>query len=158
VVGASHGELGSSLYLRELLGREDGAPPPVDLEFERRNGDFVRGLIRSGAVSAVHDLSDGGLAITAAEMALASNVGIELSPISQTHAHAFLFGEDQGRYLIATSDPDPIITAGRAAGLNIALAGIADGDDFACHTLFRISLDRLRAAHEGWMPAYMAGA
>src|SRR5580698_7216655 len=129
VVGASHGELGASLYLRELLGREDGAPPPVDLAFERRNGDFVRGLIRRGSVSAVHDLSDGGLAIAAAEMALASGVGLELSPTSLTHAHAFLFGEDQGRYLIATSDPDPIITAGRQAGLNIALAGQAGGSE-----------------------------
>jgi phosphoribosylformylglycinamidine synthase len=158
VVGASHGALGASLYLRELFGREDGAPPPVDLEFERRNGDFVRELIVSGQVSAVHDLSDGGLAIAAAEMALASGVGIELSPTSLTHAHGFLFGEDQGRYLIATLDPDPIVAAGRAAGLNIALAGQAGGTDFACHDLFRLPLDRLRAANEGWMPAYMAGA
>ena len=157
VVGASHGELGSSLYLRELLGREDGAPPPVDLEFERRNGDFVRELIRSRRVSAVHDLSDGGLAIAAAEMALASDVGIELSPTSPAHAHAFLFGEDQGRYLIATAEAEPIITAGREAGLNIALAGQAGGRDFACHDLFRIPLDRLRAAHEAWLPAYAEG-
>jgi phosphoribosylformylglycinamidine synthase len=157
VVGASHGELGSSLYLRELLGREDGAPPPVDLEFERRNGDFVRALIRSGRVSAVHDLSDGGLVVAAAEMAMASGVGLELTPTSLTHAHAFLFGEDQGRYLIATADPDPIVAACREAGLNIALAGQAGGSDFACHDLFRIALERLRGAHEGWMPAYMAG-
>jgi phosphoribosylformylglycinamidine synthase len=157
VVGVSHGELGSSLYLRELFGREDGAPPPVDLEFERRNGDFVRELIVSGQVSAVHDLSDGGLAIGAAEMALASNVGLELTPTSLAHAHGFLFGEDQGRYLIATAEPDPIVAAGRAAGLNIALAGQAGGADFACHDLFRIPLQQLREAHEGWMPAYMAG-
>jgi phosphoribosylformylglycinamidine (FGAM) synthase-like enzyme len=109
-------------------------------------------------VSAVHDLSDGGLAIAAAEMALASNVGVELSPTSQTHAHAFLFGEDQGRYLIATAEPDPIVAAGREAGLNIALAGQAGGQDFACHELFRISLERLREAHEAWMPAYMGVA
>ena len=157
VVGASHGELGSSLYLRELFHREDGAPPPVDLEFERRNGDFVRGLIRAGEVSAVHDLSDGGLAIAAAEMALASGVGVELSPTSQTHAHAFLFGEDQGRYLIATADPNPIVAAAHAAGLNVALAGQAGGTDFACHALFTIPLERLRAANEGWLPGFMGG-
>jgi phosphoribosylformylglycinamidine synthase len=158
VIGASHGELGASLYLRELLGREDGAPPPVDLHFERRNGDFVRELIRSQKVSAVHDLSDGGLAIAAAEMALASNVGLELSPTSLAHAHAFLFGEDQGRYLIAALEPDPIIAEAREAGLNVALAGQAGGADFACHDLFRIPLERLRAAHEGWLPAYVASA
>jgi phosphoribosylformylglycinamidine synthase len=158
VIGSSHGELGSSLYLREVLGREDGAPPPVDLEFERRNGDFVRGLIRSGQVSAVHDLSDGGLAVAAAEMALASEVGLELSPTSLAHAHGFLFGEDQGRYLIATADPEAIIVAAHAAGINVALAGQAGGRDFACHDLFRVPMDELRAAHEGWLPGYMQGA
>jgi phosphoribosylformylglycinamidine synthase II len=157
IVGSSRGELGASLYLREILGREEGAPPPVDLEFERRNGDFVRRLIRQGMLSAVHDLSDGGLIVAAAEMSLASNIGLELSPTSELHAHAFLFGEDQGRYLIAAADPEPVIVAGREAGLNIALAGQAGGRDFACHSLFRIPLERLRAAHEGWMPDYLEG-
>ena len=79
LIGETRGELGASLFLRELLGREDGSPPPVDLAAERRNGDLVRLLITSGWVSAVHDLSDGGLlAATAAEMALASGVGVML--------------------------------------------------------------------------------
>src|SRR6202012_751336 len=76
LVGETRGELGASLYLRELFGREDGAPPPVDLALEKKNGDFVRGLIRSGQVKVVHDLSDGGLICAAAEMALASGVGV----------------------------------------------------------------------------------
>ena len=67
--------LGQSLYLREILGREDGPPPPVDLAHEKRVGDFVRGLIRDGLVTAVHDLSDGGLAVALAEMAMASGIG-----------------------------------------------------------------------------------
>jgi phosphoribosylformylglycinamidine synthase len=91
-------------------------------------------------------------------MALASGVGAALSPTSQTHAHAFLFGEDQGRYLIAASDPNPIVEAAHAAGLNVALAGQAGGADFACHDLFRIPLERLRAANEAWLPAFMGGA
>ena len=157
VVGSTHGELGASLYLRELFGRADGAPPPVDLAAERLAGDFVRGLIRQGRVSAVHDLADGGLAIAAAEMALASGLGMELSPTSLAHAHGFLFGEDQGRYLVATADPAAVLETGRAAGVNIAQAGRAGGRAFACHDLFRIPLERLRAAHEGWLPRLMAG-
>ena len=47
LIGETHGELGASIYLREVLGREDGAPPPVDLALERRTGDFVRGLIEA---------------------------------------------------------------------------------------------------------------
>jgi phosphoribosylformylglycinamidine synthase len=156
LIGASHGALGSSLYLRELFGREEGAPPPVDLAVERRNGDFVRGLIASGAVSTVHDLSDGGLALAAAEMALASGVGVNLAATSAAHAHPFLFGEDQARYLLALADPAPILAAAAAAGVPAAVVGQAGGQAFSSGGLFSIPLAELRAANEGWMPAFMA--
>ena len=156
LIGETHGELGSSLYLRELLGREDGAPPPVDLAAERRNGDFVRSLIRSGQARVVHDLSDGGLVCAAAEMALASGVGVTLRASSSAHAHPYLFGEDQGRYLLGVSDAGPILEAARAAGAPASLAGAAGGEALASEGLFSIDLVELRAAHEGWLPRYMA--
>jgi phosphoribosylformylglycinamidine synthase len=158
LLGVSHGELGASLYLREILGREDGAPPPVDLAAERRNGDLVRRLIRSGLVDAVHDLSDGGLVAAAAEMALASNVGVELTPTSAAHAHGLMFGEDQGRYLVATSRAQEVIEAAHSAGVNVAAAGKVGGDAFGSHGLFQIPLGQLRAANEAWLPAYVAGS
>ncbi|MCA6277061.1 MAG: phosphoribosylformylglycinamidine synthase subunit PurL, partial [Phenylobacterium sp.] len=105
LVGETRGELGASMYLREILGREDGAPPPVDLAAERRNGDFVRRLIRDGLVGVVHDLSDGGLIAAAAEMAMASGTGITLKADGALPVQAWLFGEDQGRYLIGCTDP-----------------------------------------------------
>ena len=71
LIGATKGALGQSLWLREIAGREDGAPPPVDLAAERANGDFVRALILSGGVRACHDVSDGGILVALAEMALA---------------------------------------------------------------------------------------
>jgi phosphoribosylformylglycinamidine synthase len=157
LIGPSHGELGSSLYLRELLGREDGAPPPVDLELERRNGDFVRDLIRSGRTHAVHDLSDGGLACAAAEMALASGVGITLRADSLQHAHPYLFGEDQARYLIAVEDAEWVTAAAKAAGVQASLAGHAGGDALVSPGLFDIRLSALRGANEGWLPAFMEG-
>jgi phosphoribosylformylglycinamidine synthase subunit PurL len=156
LVGDSHGELGASLYLRELLGREDGAPPPVDLAAERANGDFVRGLIKSRQVTAVHDLSDGGLAIAAAEMALASNIGVTLNASSNSHAHPYLFGEDQARYLVATRNADAVLAAARAAGVHAIVAGAAGGETFASKELFAIPLQRLREANERWLPDYMS--
>ncbi|MEO8812716.1 MAG: phosphoribosylformylglycinamidine synthase subunit PurL [Caulobacteraceae bacterium] len=158
VAGVSHGELGQSLYLRECLGREEGAPPPVDLAAERRIGDFVRDLIVKGGVRTVHDLSDGGLIVAAAEMALASDVGITLDATGGAHAHPFLFGEDQGRYLIATAAPEAAIAAALAAGVNLVPVGTAGGAAFASTGLFAIPLSLLRTANEGWMPAYMAGS
>jgi phosphoribosylformylglycinamidine synthase len=156
LLGVSHGELGASLYLREVLGREDGAPPPVDLAAERKAGDLVRDLIRDRKVAAVHDLSDGGLVVAAAEMALASDIGVTLDATSAAHAHPFLFGEDQGRYLIATRAPEAVIAQALSAGVNAALVGTVGGEVFGSTGLFAIPLADLRAAHEGWMPAFMA--
>jgi phosphoribosylformylglycinamidine synthase len=155
LIGESHGELGASIYLREILGREDGAPPPVDLAAEKKNGDFVRGLIRAGRVKVCHDLSDGGLIGAAADMALASNVGVDLVATSHLHAQAFLFGEDQARYLIATTEPDAILAEAQAAGVHAIVCGRAGGEAFASRDLFHVALADLRAAHEGWMPKLM---
>ena len=155
LLGVNHGELGASLYLRECLGREDGAPPPVDLRLERLTGNFVRAQIRAGEIKIVHDLSDGGLIGAAADMALASDQGIVLLPTSAAHAHAFLFGEDQARYLIAVKTPAPLLAAAKAAGVHASVVGHAQGDAFASTGLFSIPLRQLRAAHEAWLPAYM---
>jgi phosphoribosylformylglycinamidine synthase subunit PurL len=155
LIGETVGELGASMYLREVLGREDGAPPPVDLAAERRHGDFVRDLIQSGQVTAVHDLSDGGLIAALAEMALASKVGAQLLAEADGPDHAWLFGEDQARYLIATTGASALLAAAEASGVPARVIGEAGGGDLARPGLFSLSLEALRGAHEGWMPGFM---
>jgi len=150
LVGETVGELGASMYLREVAGREDGAPPPVDLAVERRNGDFVRSLILSGQVTVVHDLSDGGLIATAAEMALAASVGVALT----ASGVGDLFGEDQARYLLAVGDAGPVLAAAKATGVAAAVIGRAGGEAL-CGPGFDLPLAQLRMAHEGWLPGYM---
>ena len=158
LIGATRGWLGASAYLRDILSREEGAPPPVDLGAERRNGDLVLTLIASRWVTACHDLSDGGLAIAAAEMALAGNTGcaLDAAPAGLTN-EAWLFGEDQARYLIATRQPDLVLAAAAARGVPAAIVGRTTAD--AALTLpggNPISLAELRRAHEAWLPEYMA--
>ncbi|MEM6761847.1 MAG: phosphoribosylformylglycinamidine synthase subunit PurL, partial [Pseudomonadota bacterium] len=81
-----HGEhLGASLYLSVIHGAQAGPPPPVDLAREKTNGDFVRAAIRAGLVSACHDISSGGLALAAVDMALASGVGARLDIPARPH-------------------------------------------------------------------------
>ncbi len=157
LVGETRGELGASLYLREVLGRRDGAPPPVDLAAERRNGDFVRAAIARGLARTVHDLSDGGLAVAAAEMALASDVGLRLAR-PPSPAHAFLFGEDQARYLVAVADAEAVLALARSAGVSAARVGDVGGAALVVEGLVDLPLDRLRAAHEAWLPSFMQGA
>ncbi len=164
LIGDTRGHLGASVYLRDVLGRREGAPPPVDLAAERRNGDFVRGLIVRGQVSACHDLSDGGLAVALAEMALAGEQGGTIeAPKGGNGAtippiHAWLFGEDQGRYLVTARDAGPILAAARDAGVPAASIGVTGGDALTLPGGRPIFLGEIEAAHEGWLPGYMGEA
>ncbi|MEM8937627.1 MAG: phosphoribosylformylglycinamidine synthase subunit PurL, partial [Pseudomonadota bacterium] len=102
-IGVTRGWLGQSLYLRELFEIKEGAPPPVDFDAERDTGALIRKLIDEGLVTACHDIADGGLLVAAAEMALAAGRGLNLKTPVKTRKAAFWFGEDQGRYLVATA-------------------------------------------------------
>ncbi|MEE8499957.1 MAG: phosphoribosylformylglycinamidine synthase subunit PurL, partial [Kiloniellales bacterium] len=162
LIGETRGHLGASIYLRDLLGRREGTAPPVDLVAEKRNGDLVRGLIRAGRVSACHDLSDGGLAVALAEMALAGDLGAEIqrpddgaAGADETPLHAWLFGEDQARYLVSAPEAAGVIEAARAANVRAAVIGTTGGATLTLPGGAPISLGELRAAHEGWLPRYM---
>ncbi len=157
LVGETAGWMGSSLYLREVAGREEGAPPPVDLAAEKRNGDFVRALIEAGRVAACHDLSDGGLLVAAAEMALAGNIGAEISgPPAGLPLPGWLFGEDQARYLIACADGASVAADAAKAGVPAAIVGRTGGNTLTAAGSHTISVGELRRCHEGWLPSYMA--
>ena len=160
LVGETAGHLGSSLWLREIAGREEGAPPPVDLEAEKRNGDFVRAAIRELGVTACHDLSDGGLLVAAAEMALAGSCGATIEVLDGAIAPAaWLFGEDQARYLLAV-EPGTLPEFRRratAGGVPVAVVGRTGGDALTVPGVASISLQQLRNAHENWLPGYMSG-
>jgi phosphoribosylformylglycinamidine synthase len=159
LLGETAGWLGQSLYLRETLGREEGAPPPVDLAVERRNGDFVRGEIVGRRIAACHDLSDGGLLVGLAEMCLAGGTGVTVKlPDGIALPHAFLYGEDQGRYLVATDDGGALLAAARAAGVPAVQLGYSGGPDLIVEGLLAMPLGELRLAHEAWLPTYMNSA
>lgn len=153
----TEGWLGQSLYLRDLHGIEEGAPPPVDLAKERITGDAVRALITSGQVNACHDIADGGVAIALAEMALSGNIGVTLDTGADASA-AWLFGEDQGRYLVSCSadDSEPLIQAMRDAGIVARQIATTSGDHVGIAGGTSVSIKDLRDLHEGWFPSYMA--
>ncbi len=156
LVGETRGHLGSSLYLREIAGSEDGAPPPVDLAAERRNGDAVRAEILAGRVTACHDVSDGGLLVALAEMAMAGGVGASVMAPAGAPAHAFWFGEDQGRYVLTTSDPEAMTARLGVAGVPARRLGTTGGDSLTVEGADAISTAELRRINEAWLPAYMA--
>ncbi|MBX2829702.1 MAG: phosphoribosylformylglycinamidine synthase subunit PurL [Rhodospirillales bacterium] len=158
MIGAATGELGQSLYLKTIEGREEGAPPPVDLNAEKRAGTLVRELIELGLVRTCHDIADGGLLVTVAEMCLAGNIGAELYLPDAGSEIAWLFGEDQGRYVIATRDPDKVLNAASSSNVAAVIVGQAGGDAISIDGGAKVSLSELRELNEGWMPSFMAEA
>ncbi len=159
LVGETRGHLGCSLYLREIEGSEAGPPPSVDLAAERRNGDFVRREICAGRVAACHDVADGGLLVAIAEMAMAGGRGVRLESLPTDPPRiAYLFGEDQARYLIETRDPETVLAAARAAAVPACIIGVVEGVSLTLPGAGAISVDALKAANEAWLPGYMAQA
>jgi phosphoribosylformylglycinamidine synthase subunit PurL len=157
LIGETKGWLGQSLFLRDVCGTEEGAPPPVDLAAERRNGELVRELIRDGLVTAVHDVSDGGLLIALAEMAIASGIGAVLESPAGIAPHAFWFGEDQARYVVTAKNAEAITQRAQAASVPIRHLGATGGRIFAFGEERPVPVASLRERHEAWLPAYMAG-
>jgi phosphoribosylformylglycinamidine synthase len=161
LIGKTRGWLGQSIYLSELCGREEGAPPPVDLAEERRNGEFVSAAIKDGRVTAVHDLAEGGLGVALAEMAIDAGIGARIDRLPDSApAHGVLFGEGQGRYLVTTTDAaaDALASDAEAAGVQILRLGKTGGHVLILPDVAPIPVTELIRAHEDWLTNYMAGA
>jgi phosphoribosylformylglycinamidine synthase subunit PurL len=152
--------LGQSLYLRDIFGRREGRPPLVDLLHERKVGDLVRILIRDGIATAVHDVSDGGLAVALAEMAIASGIGATVNQLDGGDPIPLFFGEDQGRYVV-TIDPAKLDHFYEDiypyAGVFVPWIGTTGGDALTLGEARPIAVSELKAVHEGWFPAFMKG-
>ena len=160
VIGRENGHLGQSIYQQLRTGKNEGAPPPVDLDDEIKAGNLVRALIREGKTTCVHDCSDGGLLVAIAEMALAGDLGVALHPYEgRVPAHAAWFGEDQGRYIVAVTPAlaEEVTERVKLLGLPCRIVGRVGGDALTLKGETALSLADLRAAHEGWLPGYMAG-
>ena len=163
LIGTENGHLGQSRYQELVTGKFEGAPPPVDLEKELRAGQFV--LLRRHIQKTVHDVSDGGLLVALAEMALAGNRGftyVPPEPKQDLPAHAIAFGEDQGRYLLAMKrkEAEELVAYLKESGryvLQSRIVGTIGGEAIVVPGEEPLPLASLRQAHEGWLPGFMSG-
>jgi phosphoribosylformylglycinamidine synthase subunit PurL len=159
LVGNRTGTIGQSLWLREVVGREDGEPPVVALDELKTTCTRIRELIAEGSVTAVHDVSDGGLAVALAEMALAGNMGanVNIDALLRPHSEV-LFGEPQALFIVTTRDPNLMH---RLKNMHATRIGSTGGRELRIavtdtkRSEMQISLTDLRAAHEGFFPRLM---
>ncbi|MDX0461847.1 phosphoribosylformylglycinamidine synthase subunit PurL [Sinorhizobium medicae] len=151
--------IGQSVYMRDIHSRTDGPAPHVDLAHERNVGDFVRGLIGDGLVTAVHDCSSGGLALAVAEMAMASGIGATIAAPAEHDAIPVFYGEDQGRYVVTVANGavETVAARAKAAGVALPVIGRTGGDAVKLGDARPVSVNALRSAHEAWFPNYMGG-
>ncbi|NJM51732.1 MAG: phosphoribosylformylglycinamidine synthase subunit PurL [Sphingomonadales bacterium] len=149
--------LGKSLWLNLIHGRDEGRTPPTDLIIERSAGNIIRELIDDGLVNAVHDLSDGGLAVALAEMALASGLGAQVEGNDAYSAAQWWFGEDQGRYVISVPDSEALNIALSKGTLNSETAhiGFRRIGKVAGDSVLGVKLSDLRAAHDSFFKEWM---
>ena len=151
------GWLGNSVFAKIVAGREGGAPPPVDLDAEKAHGQFVREQIAFGQIKAAHDISDGGLLVALAEMALSGNLGADINIPESDTSLAWAFGEDQARYLVQVEDAvkfqallDEHNLKGHQIGTTKDSLILTVGPDVT------ISLEEIRQCYESKLPEMMA--
>lgn len=156
LLGETKGWLGASLYLREVCGREEGAPPPVALHRERRKGELVRQVIHDQLVLACHDVSDGGVLVAVAEMAMAGGIGAKVDAPAGVPLHAWCFGEDQGRYVLEVSQDDlvAVLEAAQEHDCVARVIGTTGGETLAVAGA-SVAVAELKSVNEAWLPAYM---
>ena len=162
LAGAPEGlgtHIAQSVYMRDIHGRIDGPAPHVDLDNEKKTGDFVRTIITAGLTSAVHDCSSGGLALAVAEMAIASDIGATIDAVSGNNPILAFYGEDQGRYVLTVkqSDLETVKAQAASAGVSLAVIGKTGGSSVKLGTARGVEIKELRNAHESWFPQFMDG-
>ena len=156
--GKNDGWLGASIYQQHFGDDKIYAPPPIDLAAERTHGSFVRQQILAGKINAAHDISDGGLAVAIAEMAMKSGLGASIMVPESGHLHAWAFGEDQARFVVSTADGTALIAAAKDAGIEITKIGIvSETSELKFGDRDTISVAEISEVFESCIPSLMAG-
>jgi phosphoribosylformylglycinamidine synthase len=155
LIGETKGEMGASIYCRDVCGCAKSAPPQVDLALERKTADFI--LSVNKYINACHDIADGGLIIALAEMAMNGNQGAEIElPATTLPLHAKLFAEDQARYIVTTNLPESILNKAESAGIKAVKIGEVKGEKLIVGDKIKLSVSELKGAHEAWLPEFMS--
>ena len=157
ILGETKGHLCQSIYAYEIFGDSKGLPPKVDLLMEKKIGDTVRDLVKKLKIDTVHDISDGGLLIALTEMSVAGNIGFDLDVSQKNLDNGFLFGEDQGRYIILVEDKNLSETIEYIEKNNISYSSIGKscGNKIIIDKNNEADIEEIRDLYENWFENYL---
>jgi phosphoribosylformylglycinamidine synthase subunit PurL len=157
-LGAERKGLGGSEYLNTIHKLTTGDAPHLDLEFEVNLQELLLDLIQSGSVNAAHDISDGGLAVTLAEMAIFSGLGASVSAEGLNGSiHEILYSEAQSGVVVTVSGEQKAgfekkVSSGK---IPFRTLGIVDGDALTINTVVSLPISEMRNAYENTIPKAM---
>ncbi|MEY3812011.1 MAG: hypothetical protein RIT11_1134 [Pseudomonadota bacterium] len=157
IIGETSGHLSQSALIYDILEDKDGPPPQINLKEEKKNGLFISDLIKGKMVSAVHDISHGGIIVTLAEMCMASNIGAKIKVSgSNIDKIKYLFSEDQARYLIEINKKnlEKVKNIANDKNIKIDIIGKTQSEIFEIENNLKISVKELKTKNESWFKNY----
>ena len=161
VIGNTLGHLECSIYAREIEKIEIGQPPDVNLDEELHNGKFILKLAAKKLILSCKDISDGGLGIALAEMCIMSNVGCIINKPENININSWLYGEDQGRYIIISDENNSstIVSEANKSNINTSIIGKITGNNFTItvnNINTEISIEKLTNLRNNWFSNYFS--
>ena len=159
LVGKTDGYLGQSIYAKEILNITSGLPPKVNLKNEKKIGDAIRDLININKLDTVHDISDGGFLVALTEMSISGGIGVKIHLDEKDISPKFLFGEDQGRYIISAPDDliSDIMRVLESKNIFFQKIGKTSGNKIIINDSEEIEIKSLKKIHEDWFNEYLKG-
>jgi len=159
LVGKTDGYLGQSIYAKEILNIISGLPPKVNLKNEKKIGDAIRDLININKLDTVHDISDGGFLVALTEMSISGGIGVKIHLDEKDVSPKFLFGEDQGRYIISVPDEliSDILRILESKNIFFQKIGKTSGTKIIINNSEEIEIKSLKKIHEDWFNEYLKG-
>ena len=159
LVGKTDGYLGQSIYAKEILNIISGLPPKVNLKNEKKIGDAIRDLININKLDTVHDISDGGFLVALTEMSISGGIGVKIHLDEKDVSPKFLFGEDQGRYIISAPDEQisDILRILKSKNIFFQKIGKTFGTKIIINDSEEIEIKSLKKIHEDWFNEYLKG-
>ena len=161
LVGDTKGHLSCSIYAQKIESVNKGAPPPIDLKKELKYGIFIQEICSKQLITSCRDLSDGGLGIALTELCLMSKIGLKIKS-QKSNIIAWLFGEDQSRYIITCTDIklNNIMKKARNKNISAEVIGRLVGKNFEVteqsKKTDKISIDKLENIRNNWFKDYIS--
>ena len=156
IIGKTKGHLECSIYAREIENIEGGCPPNINLDEELKHGKFILNLADLNLIDACKDVSDGGIGIALAEICIMSNIGCKIKSPKNININSWLFGEDQGRYIIISSKSEEILKKASDIGINASILGRINGENFNINNNSKISIEKLANLRNNWFYNYFS--